>query len=207
MRRQKFAEVRPISFWNLRCRISICAIGRRSSAPSTPAIATRLKSYGTRTFSARTRGDPLDARGKSRSLSLAATNAVPVIWKRIADAVFGPALPRHPSRRVVRSIHQQEENSEILIGWVQIAAIIFFAVFYSTAPKAFAPDVPFAPVPVTLSAYALFTALRLVLAYRAALRTWFVALSVVIDIAVLMITIWSFHLQYDQPPTLYLKAP
>jgi adenylate cyclase len=132
---------------------------------------------------------------------------ITTVSKRIAAAVLGPALPRPPSRRVLRSIRQQEENSEILIGWVQIAAIIFFAAFYSIAPKAFAPNVPFAPVPVTLGAYALFTALRLVLAYRAALRRWFVGLSVVIDITVLMITIWSFHLQYDQPPTLYLKAP
>ncbi len=94
-----------------------------------------------------------------------------------------------------------------MVGWVQIAAIIFFAGFYSISPKAFAPDVRFAPVPVTLAVYALFTALRLVLAYRGVLRTWFIALSVVIDVAVLMITIWSFHLQYAQPPTLYLKAP
>jgi adenylate cyclase len=108
---------------------------------------------------------------------------------------------------VVRAIRRQEENSEILVGWMQIAAIIFFAIFYSLAPKAFAPDVRFAPVPVTLGAYALFTALRLLLAYRGALRTWFLTISVVIDIVVLMVTIWSFHLQYDQPPTLYLKAP
>jgi len=30
---------------------------------------------------------------------------------------------------------------------------------------------------------------------------------VVVDIAVLMITIWSFHLRYRAPPALYLKAP
>jgi adenylate cyclase len=35
----------------------------------------------------------------------------------------------------------------------------------------------------------------------------FVTLSVIIDIAVLMITIWSFHLQYRAPPAIYLKAP
>jgi len=135
--------------------------------------------------------------------------SVPVVpvWKRLSEAVLGPALLRRPPDRVVRAIRRQEENSEILIGWVQIAAIIFFAIFYSIAPKAFAPDVRFAPVPITLAVYALFTALRLALAYRGALRAWFLAISVVIDIAVLMITIWSFHLQYDQPPTLYLKAP
>src|SRR5260370_36080779 len=132
---------------------------------------------------------------------------VEVPWKRVSEAIFGPAVLRRPPDRVVRAIRRQEENSEILVGWMQIAAIIFFAIFYSLAPKAFAPDVRFTPVPVTLGAYALFAALRLVLAYRGALRTWFLTISVVIDIVVLMITIWSFHLQYDQPPTLYLKAP
>lgn len=142
-------------------------------------------------------------------LCLADMSAVPVpaVRRRLVEAVLGPALLRRSSDRVLRAIRRQEENSEILVGWVQIAAIIFFAGFYSISPKAFAPDVRFAPVPVTLGVYALFTALRLVLAYRGVLRTWFLALSVVIDIAVLMITIWSFHLQYDQPPTLYLKAP
>jgi adenylate cyclase len=135
------------------------------------------------------------------------TVLVEVSWKRLSEAIFGPALMRRPPDRVVRAIRRQEENSEILVGWMQIAAIIFFAIFYSLAPKAFASDVRFAPVPVTLGAYTLFTALRLVLAYRAVLRTWFLTISVVIDIVVLMITIWSFHLQYNQPPTLYLKAP
>jgi adenylate cyclase len=132
---------------------------------------------------------------------------VTAVWKWLSEVILGPTLPRRPSGRVVRAIRRQEENSEILICWMQIAAIIFFAIFYSISPKAFAPNMHVEPVPVTLGAYALFTALRLVLAYQGLLRMWFLAISVVIDIAVLMITIWSFHLQYDQPPTLYLKAP
>jgi adenylate cyclase len=135
------------------------------------------------------------------------TMPITVSWKRLSEAVFGPPLLRRPPDHVIRAIRRQEENSEILVGWLQIAAIIFFAIFYSLAPKAFPHNMHVAPVPLTLGAYALFTALRLALAYRGLLRTWFLAISVVIDIAVLMITIWSFHLQYDQPPTLYLKAP
>src|SRR5260370_5941189 len=53
----------------------------------------------------------------------------------------------------------------------------------------------------------MFTAARIVLAYRGRLSRGFLTLSVVIDITVLMITIWSFHLQYGAPPALYLKAP
>lgn len=33
------------------------------------------------------------------------------------------------------------------------------------------------------------------------------ALSVVVDIIVLMVTIGSFHIQYEQVPAFYLKAP
>lgn len=109
--------------------------------------------------------------------------------------------------RVRRAIRFQEETSEILVGLVQLAAIVFFAVLYSLAPKAFPPDVPFEPVPWTLAIYAAFTLLRLWLALRRRLQPWFLSLSVIVDISVLMVTIWSFHLQYQAPPALYLKAP
>jgi adenylate cyclase len=85
--------------------------------------------------------------------------------------------------------------------------VAFFATLYAVSPKSFAAGMPFQPVPWTLAVYALFTAGRLALAYRGRLRRGFVALSVVVDIAVLMITIWSFHLRYQAPPALYLKAP
>ena len=84
---------------------------------------------------------------------------------------------------------------------------MFFAVVYAISPKAFPAGTPFEPVSWTLGIYGLFAAGRLVLAHRGRLSRGFVALSVVVDIAVLMITIWSFHLQYRAPPALYLKAP
>ena len=84
---------------------------------------------------------------------------------------------------------------------------MFFAAVYAISPKAFPAGTPFQPVQWTLAIYGLFTAGRLLLAYRGRLSRGFVALSVVVDILVLMITIWSFHLQYRAPPALYLKAP
>jgi adenylate cyclase len=85
--------------------------------------------------------------------------------------------------------------------------IVFFAALCAISPKAFPAGTPFHPVPWTLAIYAAFTAGRLFLAHRGRLRRGFVVLSVVVDIAVLMIAIWSFHLQYQAPPALYLKAP
>ena len=109
--------------------------------------------------------------------------------------------------RVVRDIGRQQQASEIIIGWTQAGAIVLFSALYAISPKAFPADTTFKPVPWLLAAYALFTAGRLILAYRGNLSRGFVALSVVVDIAVLMLTIWSFHLQYQAPPALYLKAP
>jgi len=95
----------------------------------------------------------------------------------------------------------------VVIGCVQVAAIATFASLYAAAPKAFPADVPFEPVPLTLAFYAAFVAARLWLALRGPLSRTFLAASVVIDIAVLMLTIWSFHIQYQQQPAFYLKAP
>ena len=126
---------------------------------------------------------------------------------KLAELVFGRRVDAALSERVRRRIEQQQAASEIIIGWIQACAVIFFAVVYAISPKAFPPGTRFAPVPWTLSIYAMFTAARIVLGYRGRLSRGFLTLSVVVDIGVLMITIWSFHLQYGAPPALYLKAP
>jgi adenylate cyclase len=115
----------------------------------------------------------------------------------------GARLPQH----ILRAIKENERSSEIVVCIVQFLAIMVFGLVYAFSPKAFPPYVPFEPVPLALGAYTLFTGLRLALVLRNKLTPAFVAASVVIDIALLMLTIWSFHLQYQQPATVYLKAP
>ena len=110
-------------------------------------------------------------------------------------------------RRVRQAIAAQQAASERLIGWFQLAVVAVFAVLYAVSPKTAPVDAEFNPVPVALGLYFLFTLLRLALAYRRWLPAWFLALSVIIDVALLMLLIWSFHLQYMQPPAFYLKAP
>ncbi len=109
--------------------------------------------------------------------------------------------------RVKIAIRNQQDASEIVIGWVQLVVVLTFATLYTVSPKTFSEDVEFAPVPWALSAYFVFTVIRLILAYRARLPNWFLSLSVVMDMTLLLGTIWSFHLQYEQPPSFYLKAP
>ncbi len=109
--------------------------------------------------------------------------------------------------RVARSLKVLDRKSEVLIGWVQAALITVLGSLYLVAPGTAPPDAMFYPVPWALGCYGLFTCLRLVLAYRGHLSVPMRVLSVLVDVSMLMVTIWSFHLQYGQPPAFYLKAP
>ncbi len=109
--------------------------------------------------------------------------------------------------RVLRTITEQQDASERLIGWFQLTVVLVFGLLYLVSPKTFSTDVPFAPVPWVLGAYFLFTVLRLALSYRGAVPDAVLYASTVIDMLLLLGLIWSFHIQYMQPPSFYLKAP
>ena len=108
--------------------------------------------------------------------------------------------------RVRSEIALRETEAERLIGWIQLAMVLFFAVLYSLAPRAEGGG-GFNFVPLALGAYFLFTILRVVLSYRMVLPFWYLVISVIVDVALLCGLIFSFHIQYAQPATFYLKAP
>ncbi|MFQ5775760.1 MAG: adenylate/guanylate cyclase domain-containing protein [Kiloniellaceae bacterium] len=114
---------------------------------------------------------------------------------------------RQLPERVRRAIQEQGDATERLIGWVQLAVVVTFASLYAIAPKTFPADQAFQPVPWVIGAYFLFTMLRLSLAYRISLPGWFLLVSILIDMGLLFGLIWSFHIQYMQPASFYLKAP
>lgn len=134
------------------------------------------------------------------------TQAVSMI-DRLSELTFGKRPPTELPSSVGQRIADSQRLSEVLVCIVQFSAVVFFAVFYHLTPKGFSPGVPYEPVPWALAFYALFTGFRLSLALRDRLGPTMLGLSVIVDVAVLMITIWSFHLQYQQPPSIYLKAP
>ena len=109
--------------------------------------------------------------------------------------------------RLLKSIQDQQERSEILISIIQLAIVSIFALLYALSPKTFSQDVDFAPVPWVLGIYFGFSLIRLRLALHRKLPDWMLYLSAAVDIALLLGLIWSFHLQYEQPPSFYLKAP
>ena len=111
-----------------------------------------------------------------------------------------PEVVRH-------AIREQQDSSERLIGWIQITILMVFALLYFATPKISPEHIDFRPVPIFLSFYFLFTCMRLYVAYKTSLASWILVLSVIVDMALLMALIWSFHIQYMQPPAFYLKAP
>lgn len=129
------------------------------------------------------------------------------MWQRLKIAITGEPQTGQLPDRVQHVIEAQQVESERLIGWAQLVVGITWAALYAVAPKTFSADETFAPVPFALALYIGFTVLRVLLLRRGYVRNWFLSLSVVADMALLMGLIWSFHLQYAQPAAFYLKAP
>lgn len=111
--------------------------------------------------------------------------------------------------RVMVAIEAQENSSEILIKLIQIAIFGLWGVLYLLAPK---PETKMllagiSPVPYALAGYLVMNIIGLIWAVKRGLPNWAVYINILIDISMLMVLIWSFHIQYGQPPSFYLKAP
>jgi adenylate cyclase len=101
-----------------------------------------------------------------------------------------------------------QDQSEKLIGWIQLGIVVMFGVLYGlsrqTAPMTTAI---WLLTPAAIGLYFIATIIRLVMAHRIRMGFWLLAGSIAIDMALLYGLIWSFHLQYMQPASFYLKAP
>jgi len=129
------------------------------------------------------------------------------MMNKIVRTLLGEDVEGGLTVRVKAAIQRQQDQSEILIACVQLFLVITFGTLYFLSPKTFSADAMFAPVPYALSAYLLFTLARLAFACFWRLPAWFLSLSVIADMSLLMFLIWSFHIQYGQAASFYLKAP
>ena len=113
--------------------------------------------------------------------------------------------------RVQAAIRRQQADSERLTSVVQLAVVLFFMLLAAIQPEQAGavgnPGGLVDPVPLVLGGYAVFTLLRLALSWWQRLTPALLYLSIVLDMALLLALIWSFHLKYAQPPSFYLKAP
>lgn len=118
-----------------------------------------------------------------------------------------PASSSELPARVRAVILREQDWSEILIGWIQLGVVCTFATLFFLSPKPVGANPMIAPEPWVIGAYVLFTLVRLGLAHRGRLPSWLLYVSVVMDMALLLILIWSIHVKYDQPASFYLKVP
>ncbi|MCZ6590988.1 MAG: adenylate/guanylate cyclase domain-containing protein, partial [Alphaproteobacteria bacterium] len=110
-------------------------------------------------------------------------------------------------QRVQDDIWRQQDRSEQIISFIQLAIVLIFGALFFIAPQPFEGEVGFELAPWALGLYLVFTVVRLIASYRVRLPGWFLTISVIADMALLMVLIWSFHVTYQQPPSFYLKAP
>ncbi len=127
--------------------------------------------------------------------------------KSLLSSLSPAPAPLAMPRRVRESIARRQDQGERLIAWCQLAVGAVWCALYVLAPSPPRAGGELEPVPIALSVYLAFSAVRLAVVYRLRPPTWFLAFAVLVDMAVLMGLIWSFHLQYEQPAAFYLKAP
>ena len=127
---------------------------------------------------------------------------------RLRDWLFGGGGAAQLPDRVRDAIARQQEQSEILIGWVQLVIVVLVTTVYqtSTMPGGVVQE-DYSFEFEVLAIYGAFCLVRLALAYARLLRPWMLYLSVIADIFLLMGLIYSFHYKYAQPAVFYLKVP
>lgn len=127
---------------------------------------------------------------------------------RLLTALRGGTAPVLPAR-VREDVARQQDRSEQIISVVQIAIVLIFGGLFILAPAADTGggEIAFELTPWALGGYLVFSVARFWASCRTRLPGWFLTLSVIADMALLMILIWSFHRTYGQPPSFYLKAP
>jgi len=127
------------------------------------------------------------------------------MWIKLRNFFLGPTEENLPDR-LRAAIRDQQDRSERMTGWIQLAVVLLWAMLWVVSPK-MASGWAAVPVPAALAIYTLLTLIRIVWSYRTRLPEWSLAISVLFDMTLLMSVIWSFHLTYDQPASFVLKAP
>lgn len=125
-------------------------------------------------------------------------------------AVFADIVRRNPGSRlpgrIRERVREREDQAEVLVRVIQLMIVIVFGTLYIASPKV-GDTMMQAFTPAAIGGYFVVTIIGLVWSLRARLPDWAVYWSLVMDLGLLFVMIWSFHLQYEQPAAFYLKAP
>lgn len=124
----------------------------------------------------------------------------------LKDDIFHSSSVASLPNRVRLTLLDKENTSEILVRLIQLFIVVLLGALYFISPK-IAVDPHFRPVPQFLAVYLCVTLIGLVWSARRSLPDWAIYLSICFDFALLYGLIWSFHVQYMQPPAFMLKVP
>ena len=116
---------------------------------------------------------------------------------RLRNWLFDGGGPENLPERVRETIRQQQERSEILIGWAELVLVGLLALAYETTTMAARRGAGrvIRSKPRSSILYGVFSIVRLILAYRRPLPEWLLYLSVIADMALLMGLIYFYPLQ------------
>lgn len=111
------------------------------------------------------------------------------------------------SKRVEADLKALQEKSELLVASVQLTVIALLSVIFFLAPVDRAADSPVNSEALGIGLFAILVLVRLWFAYTHQLTRLFLGFSVIAEMSVLILTIWSFHLQFGSLPAGDLKNP
>lgn len=124
-------------------------------------------------------------------------------WLGLATNAANATLPE----RVRLEIARRQDRSEQIISAIQLLVVVTFGILFVISPRPTIRPLGWDLVPWALALYLGFTLLRLAASLRIRLPGWLLAVSILLDMTLLMALIWSFHRTYWQPPSFYLKSP
>ena len=102
----------------------------------------------------------------------------------------------------------RQQNSEIFISFLQLIAILCFLFFYSSIPTDDLSDnASYNILQLCFAIYIIFLVFRLFYSLTEDIGWKFLAFSIFVDVGILMGAIWSLHIIYDAPASVYLKSP
>jgi len=104
-----------------------------------------------------------------------------------------------------KSLEAQQYQSEILVAVIQLVVIAILYLLYESFPKGFSIDAPIYSVPFGLSLFAILVVTRLYFTYTKQLTNQFLGFSVVAEMLILMVTIWTYHIQFESQEIVNLK--
>ena len=124
------------------------------------------------------------------------------------DRLSGESQFDSMTRRSLEMLRQHHDQSERLVGWVQFFIFSTLRALYLASTNADGGASQISTSLLFVFGFALiFNLAKIALTYRFSLRPWTICTFIVVYMSLLFSLIFSLHLQFEQPPAFYLKAP